>query len=66
VAISVHLLSLLDRCPNPLGHFRHSQRANVTFADGHVGRETMVPGSLDPKLPGQFIGQLRPEILKLP
>jgi hypothetical protein len=28
--------------------------------------ETMVPGSLDKRLPNQFIGQLRPEILKLP
>lgn len=50
----------------PNGHFRHSQRANVTFADGHVGMEKMVPGSLDPKLPNQFVGQLRPEILIVP
>jgi prepilin-type N-terminal cleavage/methylation domain-containing protein/prepilin-type processing-associated H-X9-DG protein len=47
----------------PNGHFRHSRRANVVFCDGHVGMETMVPGSLDPKLPGQFVGRLRPEIL---
>jgi prepilin-type processing-associated H-X9-DG protein/prepilin-type N-terminal cleavage/methylation domain-containing protein len=50
----------------PHGHFRHSQRANVTFCDGHVGMETMVPGSLDLKLPGQFVGRLRPEILAVP
>ena len=50
----------------PVGHFRHSQKANVTFADGHVGMETMVPGSLDRHLPNQNVGQLRPEILKLP
>jgi prepilin-type N-terminal cleavage/methylation domain-containing protein/prepilin-type processing-associated H-X9-DG protein len=50
----------------PNGHFRHSQKANVTFADGHVGTETMVPGSLDRHLPNQNVGQLRPEILKLP
>jgi prepilin-type processing-associated H-X9-DG protein/prepilin-type N-terminal cleavage/methylation domain-containing protein len=50
----------------PNGHFRHSQRANVTFCDGHVGMETMTPGSLDKKLPNQFVGQLRPEILTLP
>ena len=49
----------------PVGHFRHSQKANVTFADGHVGMETMVPGSLDRHLPNQNVGQLRPEILKL-
>jgi general secretion pathway protein G len=56
--------SSLNNYPN--GHFRHSQKANVTFADGHVGLETMVPGSLDRHLPNQNVGQLRPEILKLP
>ena len=50
----------------PNGHFRHAQRANVTFADGHVGMETMVPGSLDIHLPNQNVGQLRPEILLIP
>jgi prepilin-type N-terminal cleavage/methylation domain-containing protein/prepilin-type processing-associated H-X9-DG protein len=53
-----------DNYPN--GHFRHSQKANVIFCDGHVGMETFVPGSIDPKLPSQFVGQLRPEILTLP
>jgi prepilin-type N-terminal cleavage/methylation domain-containing protein/prepilin-type processing-associated H-X9-DG protein len=48
------------------GHFRHAQRADVTFADGHVGQEKMVDGSLDRHLPNQFVGQLRPEILLLP
>jgi prepilin-type processing-associated H-X9-DG protein len=47
----------------PNGHFRHSQKANVVFCDGHVGTETMMPGSLDQRLPNQFVGQLRPEIL---
>lgn len=47
----------------PNGHFRHRQKANVTFADGHVGLENPVPGSDDKRLPGQYIGQLRPEIL---
>jgi prepilin-type N-terminal cleavage/methylation domain-containing protein/prepilin-type processing-associated H-X9-DG protein len=49
----------------PNGHFRHSQKANVDFADGHVGPEMMLPGSLDQRLPNQFVGQLRPEILTL-
>jgi prepilin-type N-terminal cleavage/methylation domain-containing protein len=49
----------------PNGHFRHSQKANVIFADEHVGMESMIPGSLDKRLPNQFIGQLRPEILQL-
>jgi prepilin-type processing-associated H-X9-DG protein/prepilin-type N-terminal cleavage/methylation domain-containing protein len=47
----------------PHGHFRHAQRANVVFCDGHVEAETMVPGSIDPKLPSQFVGRFRPEIL---
>ena len=50
----------------PHGHFRHAQRANVVFCDGHIGTETMLPGSLDRRLPNQFVGQLRPEILTLP
>ncbi len=45
------------------GHFRHAQNANVAFADGHVAMEKMVDGSLDRRLPGQNLGQLRPEIL---
>ena len=47
----------------PNGHFRHTQKANVTFADGHVDLEKPVAGSIDPRLPAQHIGQLRPEIL---
>jgi prepilin-type processing-associated H-X9-DG protein len=50
----------------PNGHFRHWQRANVAFCDGHVGMETMVPGSLDQRLPEQCVGRLRPEILMVP
>jgi prepilin-type N-terminal cleavage/methylation domain-containing protein/prepilin-type processing-associated H-X9-DG protein len=48
------------------GHFRHAQKANVVFADGHVDGETMVAGSLDRRLPSQFVGQLRPQILTIP
>jgi prepilin-type processing-associated H-X9-DG protein/prepilin-type N-terminal cleavage/methylation domain-containing protein len=47
----------------PNGHFRHSQKANVTFADGHVDLERPVPDSYDKRLPAQCLGQLRPEIL---
>jgi len=50
----------------PNGHFRHAQKANVTFADGHVDGEKPVPGSFDHRLPAQGIGQLRPEILAVP
>ncbi len=50
----------------PHGHFRHAQRANVAFCDGHVGQEVMIPGSLDRRLPSQFVGCFRGEILALP
>jgi prepilin-type N-terminal cleavage/methylation domain-containing protein/prepilin-type processing-associated H-X9-DG protein len=50
----------------PNGHFRHSQKANVVFCDGHVAMEKPVVGSFDKLLPNQFIGQLRPEILLIP
>ncbi len=57
----------LDTSTNqPNGHFRHAQRAQVVFCDGHVALEKYVPGSLDPRLPSQFIGRLRSEILTLP
>ncbi len=48
------------------GHFRHAERANVTFADGHVAPEKMLAGSRDRRLPSQNLGQLRTEILTLP
>jgi len=47
----------------PNAHFRHAQRAVVTFADGHAGFEQAVAGSYDRRLPGECIGQLRPAIL---
>ena len=50
----------------PHGHFRHSQQANTAFCDGHVDQENFVPGSIDPKMPGQYVGRFRPEILLVP
>ena len=47
----------------PNGHFRHSQKASVLFCDGHVAPEKFLPGSIDPRMPGQFVGRLRPEVL---
>ena len=44
-------------------HFRHAQRASAVFGDGHVGRESMIVDSLDARLPSQFVGRLRTEIL---
>jgi prepilin-type N-terminal cleavage/methylation domain-containing protein/prepilin-type processing-associated H-X9-DG protein len=50
----------------PNGHFRHSRKANVVFCDGHIGVEKIVPGTLDTRMPQQYVGVLRPEILVLP
>jgi hypothetical protein len=36
------------------------------FCDGHVALEKIVPGSIDLRMPGQFVGRLRPEILNVP
>ena len=47
-------------------HFRHAQKANVVFADGHVAMEKMETGSLDQNLPKQSVGRLRTEILSVP
>lgn len=44
-------------------HFRHSKRANVVFCDGHVDREKPVTNSIDSRMPNEFIGRLRAEIL---
>ena len=54
----------VDETTNPPNaHFRHRDFANVLFCDGHVGREKMVPGSLDQHLPSANVGRLRTEIL---
>jgi prepilin-type processing-associated H-X9-DG protein/prepilin-type N-terminal cleavage/methylation domain-containing protein len=50
----------------PNTHFRHSQMANVAFADGHVDLQKFVSGSIDPRLPSLYIGQLPPQILTVP
>jgi iron complex transport system substrate-binding protein len=47
----------------PNTHFRHGQKANVTFADGHVEMEGYMPGSIDPRMPRLLIGQLPPQML---
>lgn len=49
----------------PNAHFRHHQRANVAFLDGHVDRERPLAGSLDERLPGECVGRLRSEILRI-
>ncbi|MCL4177022.1 MAG: prepilin-type N-terminal cleavage/methylation domain-containing protein, partial [Verrucomicrobia bacterium] len=46
-------------------HFRHGQRANLLFVDGHVAQAPPLPGSLDQRLPRQCVGRLPPERLRL-
>ena len=48
----------------PNAHFRHRERANVAFLDGHVAAERPAPGTLDERLPGEHVGRLRAEILQ--
>ena len=45
-------------------HFRHKQRSNVIFCDGHVDTEAPAPESLDQRLPTETIGRLRVEIIQ--
>jgi prepilin-type processing-associated H-X9-DG protein/prepilin-type N-terminal cleavage/methylation domain-containing protein len=47
-------------------HFRHQRMANAVFCDGHVAGEKPLPGSIDARLPAEFVGRLRPESLRLP
>jgi prepilin-type processing-associated H-X9-DG protein/prepilin-type N-terminal cleavage/methylation domain-containing protein len=50
----------------PNAHFRHQRRANVVMCDGHLERENPLPGSIDQRLPEQWVGRVRPEILLVP
>jgi len=49
----------------PNAHFRHRERANVVFVDGHVDREKPATGTLDERLPTEHVARLRTEILKI-
>jgi len=56
----------VDKSTNqPNGHFRHQERANVAFCDGHVAPQKWLAGSLDQRMPAQHVALLRPEILDL-
>ena len=41
-------------------HFRHNDRANVLFCDGHIVPMSMAPGTLDSRLPQANVGRLNP------
>jgi prepilin-type N-terminal cleavage/methylation domain-containing protein len=47
-------------------HFRHRHQAEALFCDDHVAAERPVAGSLDLRMPSEWLGKLRPEILQLP
>lgn len=44
-------------------HFRHRRTANAVFCDGHVEPQKAVPGSIDSRMPAEFVGRLAPENL---
>jgi prepilin-type N-terminal cleavage/methylation domain-containing protein len=50
----------------PTVHFRHQHEASVVFCDGHTGKEKLLTGTCDPRLPGQWIGRLRDEVVRVP
>lgn len=47
-------------------HFRHRQAAFAVFCDGHLERVKPLAGSLDMRLPDQWIARLPPECLRVP
>lgn len=51
---------------SPNVQFRHGQKADVTFADGHVDLAAPVASSFDARLPAQNIGLLPPQMVKVP
>ncbi len=52
-----------DGKTQPNGHFRHNQRGNALFVDGHVTLERFAPNSIDQRMPDQFVGRYRRELL---
>ncbi len=46
-------------------HFRHQKKANAVFCDGHVDSEKPLVNSIDARMPNEFVGRLRSEILLL-
>ena len=54
-----------DHFGYPNAHFRHRQRANTAFLDGHVDRESPAPGTLAERLPAEHVGRLRRAILEV-
>ena len=49
----------------PTVHFRHADKANVLFCDGHVEQRRAVAGSWDPRMPDRRVGRLPGPILEI-
>jgi prepilin-type processing-associated H-X9-DG protein/prepilin-type N-terminal cleavage/methylation domain-containing protein len=49
----------------PTVHFRHQRRANAVYCDGHVESERPVPNSIDDRLPGEVVGRLPADTLRI-
>lgn len=47
-------------------HFRHREKATVSFCDGHVSSERPVVNSIDTRMPREFLGRLQPQVLATP
>ena len=45
-------------------HFRHGQKATAAFCDGHVGQLGFDMGSIDDRMPDQWVGRLPGELLR--
>ncbi|MCG3146773.1 MAG: hypothetical protein PCFJNLEI_00207 [Verrucomicrobiae bacterium] len=45
----------------PNTHFRHNERANALFVDGHVAARAMAPGTQDSRIPAAKIGRFNPD-----
>ena len=50
----------------PTAHFRHNRQANAAFGDGHVAMEPAAEGSRDLRMPKEWVGRLRAEVLLVP
>ena len=45
-------------------HFRHAQKAVAAFCDGHVAQAVFVVGSIDERMPAQWVGRLPGDLLR--
>ena len=49
--------------PEPTAHFRHGKKAAAAFCDGHVSQAGFEKGSIDDRMPDQWVGRLPGELL---